>query len=210
MLVTMVGAVGDAGVVDTLETRLADARRRHADCKYEETLPLEVVQLGIRTKSAAEHPSQPASPRPVNNEGGVDQGVNASDQVDSSAGGTSRQREVLRTANGEVGSVQARGMQSSAAAGSSQGNVGGRRSSVTLASATHVIVGGIASTYGYFKFPPDKITVIPLLVGRHDLLTWKEAIKPQMEMAGLMCFADGTVETPSESDAELCADFRAM
>ncbi|CAI7805211.1 unnamed protein product [Closterium sp. NIES-54] len=63
------------------------------------------------------------------------------------------------TADDEVGCVQARGLQSSAAAGSSQGNIGRRRSSVTLASATHVIAGGIAPIYGYFKFTPDNVSV---------------------------------------------------
>ncbi|CAI7738799.1 unnamed protein product [Closterium sp. NIES-54] len=144
VLVTMVGPVGDASVVDTLETRLSDAMRRHADGEYGETFPLEVVKLGIRTKWATEHPSRPASPRPVNNEGGVDTGINAGDQVRSCAGGTSR------------------------------------------------------------------IPVTAPLVGRHDLLTWKESINPQLEMTGLMCFADGTVETLPESNAELRAEFRVV
>ncbi|CAI7813160.1 unnamed protein product [Closterium sp. NIES-53] len=65
-------------------------------------------------------------------------------------------------------------------------------------SATHVTAGGIAPSYGYFKFMPDMISVTPLLVGRRDILTWKEVIEPQLEMAGLMGFAAGTVATPSE------------
>ncbi|CAI7876570.1 unnamed protein product [Closterium sp. NIES-54] len=139
----MVGIVGDVGVVDTLEKRLADAGRHHADGEYGETLPLEVVELGIRAKWAMEHPSRPTSPRPVNNKDSVDVGVNAGDQVGSSAGGTSR-----RT-----------------------------RSPSTLCSSA---------------------------------VTWKEAIEPQLEMAGLMCFDDGTVETLPKSNAKLHAEFCAM
>ncbi|CAI7932415.1 unnamed protein product [Closterium sp. NIES-54] len=121
--------LGDAGTVDTLETWLADARRRHEADEYGKTLPLEVVELGIRAQWATDHPSFPASPRPVRNEGG---------------------------------------------------------------------------------FPPDKVSVTPPLDGRHDLLTWKESIEPQLEMSGLMCFADGTVEKPHPSNAELRAEFRTV
>ncbi|CAI7926317.1 unnamed protein product, partial [Closterium sp. NIES-53] len=73
-----------------------------------------------------------------------------------------------------------------------------RRSGLPPMSATHVTAGGIAPSYGYFKFMPDMISVTPLLVGRRDILTWKEVIEPQLEMAGLMGFAAGTVATPSE------------
>ncbi|CAI7808433.1 unnamed protein product [Closterium sp. NIES-54] len=118
------GAVGDAGMVDTLEARLEDARRCHEANEYGPNLPLAVIEAGIRSVWAEEHPARPASPRPVNNEGGVDVGVNAGgDQVGSNAGGTSRQRGVIHA--DEVGGVQVRGMRSSAAAGSSQGNIGG-------------------------------------------------------------------------------------
>ncbi|CAI5476472.1 unnamed protein product [Closterium sp. Yama58-4] len=87
-VVTMVGAVGDTGVVDTLEARLESAKRRH-EAKEFGDIPWAVVDAGIRSVWATEHPSRPASPRPVNDEGGVDVGVNAGgDQVGSSAGGT--------------------------------------------------------------------------------------------------------------------------
>ncbi|CAI7873007.1 unnamed protein product [Closterium sp. NIES-53] len=189
----MLGAIGDAGVVDTLEARLGDTRRRHEANEYGPNLPLAVIVAGIRLVWAEEHPTRPASPRPVNNEGGVDVGVNAGgDQVGSNAGGTSRQRGVIHS--DEVGGVQARGMRSSAAAGSSQGNVGGQRSSLSPMPTSHVTAGGIAPSYGYFKFTPDRISVTPLLVGRPDILTWKEAIEPQLEMAGLISFARGTVD----------------
>ncbi|CAI7865405.1 unnamed protein product [Closterium sp. NIES-53] len=78
------------------------------------------------------------------------------------------------------------------------------------ASATHVTAGGIAPTYGYLKFTLDKIAAPVPLVDQHDLLTWKEAIKLQLEMAGLLCFADGSVETQPKSNAELRADFCAV
>ncbi|CAI5475949.1 unnamed protein product [Closterium sp. Yama58-4] len=167
----MVGAVGDTGVVDTLEARLESARRRH-EAKEFGDLPWAVVEAGIRSVWATEHPpSRPASPRPVNTEGGVDVGVNA---------------------------------------GGDQGDVGGRRNGLAPMSATHVTVGGIAPSYGYFKFMSDRISVTPLLVGQFDILTWKEAIEPQLEMAGLMGFAAGTVATPSEDYLDVRAEFRIL
>ncbi|CAI7854708.1 unnamed protein product [Closterium sp. NIES-53] len=205
----MVGAVGDTGVVDTLEAWLKDARRRHEANEYGPNLSLAVIEAGIRSVWAEEHPARPASPRPVNNKGGFDVGVNAAgDQVGSNAGGTSRQRGVIHA--DEVGSVQAQGMWSSAAAGTSQGDVGGQRSSLSPMPATHVIAGRIALSYGYFKLTPDRITVTPLLVGRPDILTLKEAIEPPLEMAGLVGFARGTVATPEEHYPDLHAEFRAV
>ncbi|CAI7741011.1 unnamed protein product [Closterium sp. NIES-54] len=205
----MVRAVGDARVVDTLEARLEDARRRHEANEYGPKLLLEVIEAGICSVWAEEHPARLASPRPVNNERGVDVGVNAGgDQVSNNAGGTSRQRGVIHV--DEVGGVQARVMRSSASTSSSQGDVGGRQSSLSPMSATHVTAGGIASSYGYSKFMPDKISVTPLLVGRPDILTWKEAIKPQLEMAGLIGFARGNVATPEAHYPDLRAEFRAM
>ncbi|CAI7745224.1 unnamed protein product [Closterium sp. NIES-54] len=65
-------------------------------------------------------------------------------------------------------------------------------------------------SYGFFKFTPDRISVNPLLVGRPDILTWKEAIEPQLEMAGLIGFARGTVATPSELYPDLRAEFRVV
>ncbi|CAI5962244.1 unnamed protein product [Closterium sp. NIES-65] len=204
----MVGVVGDAGVVDTLEARLENATRKHEANEYGD-LPWAVVEAGLRSTWATEHPSRPASPRPVNNDGGVDVGVNAGGgQVGSSAGGTSRLRGVIHA--GEVGGVQARGMQTSAAAGSSQGDVGGRRSGLSPMTATQVTAGGIAPSYGYFKFTPDRISVTPPLFGRPDILTWKEAIEPQLKMAGLIGFARGTVVTPGEHHPDLRAEFRAV
>ncbi|CAI7876942.1 unnamed protein product [Closterium sp. NIES-53] len=92
----MVGAVGDAGVVDTLEAWLEDTRRRHEANEYRPNLPLAVIEAGIRSVWAEEHPARQASLRLVNNEGVIDVGVNAGgDQVGSNAGGTSRQRGVI-------------------------------------------------------------------------------------------------------------------
>ncbi|CAI7739295.1 unnamed protein product [Closterium sp. NIES-53] len=204
----MVGAVVDTGVVDTVEAWLENARRRHEANEYGE-LPWAIVEAGIRAMWATEHPSRPVSPPPVNTEGGVDMGVNAGGgQVGSNAGGTSRQRGVIHA--DEVGGVQARGVRSSAAAGSSQGDVGGRQSSLSPMSATHVTTGGIALSYGYFKFTPERIWVTPLLVGRPNILTWKEAIEPWLEMAGLIGFARGIVATPEEHYPDLRAEFRAV
>ncbi|CAI7793645.1 unnamed protein product [Closterium sp. NIES-54] len=52
-IVTMVDPVANAGVADTLETRLADARKCHADGEYG-TIPLLIVELGIRSQSCRE------------------------------------------------------------------------------------------------------------------------------------------------------------
>ncbi|CAI7891437.1 unnamed protein product [Closterium sp. NIES-54] len=141
----MVGAVVDTGVVNTLEARLENVRRRHEANEYGD-LPWVVVEAGIRAIWATEHPSQPVSPRPVNTEGGVDVGV----------------------------------------------------------------TGRIAPRYDYFEFMPDRISVTPLLVGQPDILTLKEAIKPQLEMAWLIGFARGTVATPEEHYPDLLAEIRAV
>ncbi|CAI7817895.1 unnamed protein product, partial [Closterium sp. NIES-54] len=100
--------VGDTKVMDTLEGRLEDARRRH-DAEEYGAIPWAVVEAGLCSMWATEHPSsRPASPRPVTNEGGVDVGVNAKGgQVGSSAGGTSRQRGVIHA--DEVGGVRRKG-----------------------------------------------------------------------------------------------------
>ncbi|CAI7874430.1 unnamed protein product [Closterium sp. NIES-53] len=66
-IVTMVDPVGNVGVADTLEARLSDTRKLHADGEYG-TIPLMIVELGIRSQWATEHPSRPVSPRPVRNE----------------------------------------------------------------------------------------------------------------------------------------------
>ncbi|CAI7752097.1 unnamed protein product [Closterium sp. NIES-54] len=199
----MVRCVVDTGVVDTLEARLENARRRHEANEYGD-LPWAVVEAGIRAVWGMEHPPRLVSPQPLNTEGGVDTGVNAGGQVSSSAGGTSRHRGVIHA--DEVGGVEARGMRSSATAGSSQGDLGGRRSGLSPMSATHMTAGGIAPSYDCFKFTPNRILVTPLLVGQPDILTWKEAIEPQLEMAGLIGFARGTVATLEDPDlrAEFC------
>ncbi|CAI7932773.1 unnamed protein product [Closterium sp. NIES-54] len=148
----MVGAVGDAGVVDTLEARLEDVRRRHEANEYVPNLLLAVIEAGIRSVWVEEHPARPTSPRSVNNEGSIDVGVNA----------------------------------------------------VVTKSAT------MWEARRRIEFTPDRISVTPLLVGRPDILTWKEAIEPQLEMAGLIGFARGTVATPEEHNPDLRAEFRAV
>ncbi|CAI7781245.1 unnamed protein product, partial [Closterium sp. NIES-54] len=49
-IVTMVDPVANAGVADTLEACLANARKRHADGEYG-TIPLLIVELGIRLQA---------------------------------------------------------------------------------------------------------------------------------------------------------------
>ncbi|CAI7880937.1 unnamed protein product [Closterium sp. NIES-53] len=170
-IVTMVDPVANASVADTLEARLANARKRHADGEYG-TIPLLIVELGIRSQWATEHPSRPVSPRSVRNEGGVDEEVDSGARVSGNDG--TKQRGVLKV-DGVVDRSQARVQQSAATADSSHADVDGQRRSPLrsrggLSATTHVTAGGIAPTYGYFKFSPDRITVAPLQ-GRRDLIT---------------------------------------
>ncbi|CAI7843280.1 unnamed protein product [Closterium sp. NIES-53] len=205
----MVNPVANAGVVHTLEARLADARKRHADGEYG-TIPLLIVELGIRSQWAKEHPSRPVSPRPVRNEGGVDDEVDSGARVSGNNG--TKQRGVLKV-DGGVDRSQARVQRSTAAACSSRADVYGRRHSPLQSGGgplamTHVTAGGIAPTYGYFKLSLDRITVA-LLQGRRDFNTWRESIEPQLEVSGLKGFADGTVPIPSMENVELRGEFRA-
>ncbi|CAI7730890.1 unnamed protein product [Closterium sp. NIES-53] len=159
---------------------------------------------------ATEHSSRPSTPRPVRNEGGVDDEVDGGARVSGNYG--TKQRGVLKVDVG-VDRSQAQVQQSMAAASSSHANIDGRRcsplqSSGGLSATTHVTSGGIAPTYGYFKFSPDRITVAPLQ-GRRDFITWRESIEPQLEVAGLKGFADGTVPTPPVDDVGLRRVFRA-
>ncbi|CAI7890898.1 unnamed protein product [Closterium sp. NIES-53] len=158
---TMVDLVANASVADTMEARLANARKRHVDGEFG-TIPLLIVKLGIRSQWATEHPSRPVSPRAMRNEGGVDDGARVSGN-----NGT-KQREVIKV-DGGIDRSQARVQQSTATTGSSRADVDGRRRSPLrngggLSAMTHVTAGGIAPTYGYFKFSPDRITVAPLQV----------------------------------------------
>ncbi|CAI7880368.1 unnamed protein product [Closterium sp. NIES-53] len=122
---TMVDPGANAGVADTLEARLADARKRHADGEYG-TIPLLIVELGIRSQWATEHPSRPVSPRPVRNEGGDDDEVDGGARVSGNNG--TKQRGVIKV-DGGVDRSQARVQRSTAAGGSSRADVdGGRRS----------------------------------------------------------------------------------
>ncbi|CAI7825393.1 unnamed protein product [Closterium sp. NIES-53] len=121
-IVTMVDPVANAGVADTLEARLADARNRHADGEYG-TIPLLIVELGIRSQWATDHPSRPDSPRPVRIKGGVDDEVDGGARVSGNDG--TKQRGVLKVDAG-VDRSQARVQKSTAAAGSSRADVGGR------------------------------------------------------------------------------------
>ncbi|CAI7844249.1 unnamed protein product [Closterium sp. NIES-54] len=138
-IVTMVDPVANAGVADTLEIHLADARKRHADGEYG-TIPLLIVELGIRSQWATEHPSRPVSPRPVRNEGGIDDEVDGGARVSGNNG--TKQRGVIK------------------------------------------VDGGVERSQA-------------------------ESIEPQLEVAGLKGFADGTVPIPSVDDVGLCGEFCA-
>ncbi|CAI7922475.1 unnamed protein product [Closterium sp. NIES-53] len=124
-LVAMVDPVGDAGVADTLEACLADVRKRHEDGEYG-SIPWAIAELGIRALWATEHPSRPASLRPVRNEGGVDDEVDGGARVSGSEG--TKQRGVIKV-DGGVDRIQARLQRSMAAAGISNADIDGRRRS---------------------------------------------------------------------------------
>ncbi|CAI7865598.1 unnamed protein product [Closterium sp. NIES-53] len=205
----MADPVANAGVADTLEARLADAGKRHADGKYG-TIPLPIIELGIRSQWATKHPSRLVSPRPVRIEGGVDDEVDGGARVNDNNG--MKQRGVIKD-DGGVDRSQAKVQRSTATAGSSRADDDGRRRSPLrsgggLSATTHVTAGGIAPTYCYFKFSPDRITVAPLQ-GRRDLITWRESIEPQLEVAGLKRFADSIVPIPPVDDVGLRGEFRA-
>ncbi|CAI7777114.1 unnamed protein product [Closterium sp. NIES-54] len=152
----MVNPVANASIADTLEARLADARKRHEDGEYG-SIPWAIAELGIQAQWATVYPSCLSG---------------ASAAVD----GGCRQLACRRRSPPRSG--------------------GG------LSATTHVTAGGIAPAYGYFKFSPDWITVAPLQ-GRWDLITWRGSIEPQLEVAELKVFADGTVPTPPVDDVEL-------
>ncbi|CAI7738308.1 unnamed protein product [Closterium sp. NIES-54] len=140
--------------------------------------------------------------------GGADSGGAASPSSSGAVGdpaGGPRAGQPLRP------DLLARVQQSTAAAGCSCADVDGRRHSPLrsgggLSVTTHVMAGGIAPTYGYFKFSPDRITVA-LLQGRLDLITWRESIEPQLEVAGLKGFVDSTVPIPPVDNVELRGEF---
>ncbi|CAI7736013.1 unnamed protein product [Closterium sp. NIES-53] len=140
----MVDPVANAGVADTLETCLADARKHHADGEYG-TIPLLIVELGIRSQWASEHPSRLVSPRPVRNKDGVDDEVDGNARVSDNNG--TKQRGVIKV-DGGVNRSQARVQQSTAATGSSRANVDGRRRSPLqsgggLSATSHLEVAGL-------------------------------------------------------------------
>ncbi|CAI7866608.1 unnamed protein product [Closterium sp. NIES-53] len=84
---------------------------------------------------------------------------------------------------------------------------GGVDVAVNAADLVGSSAGGTSRQRG---FTPDRISVTTLLVGRPDIVTWKEAIEPQLEKAGLMGFAAGTMATPSEKYPDLRAEFRVV
>ncbi|CAI7744511.1 unnamed protein product [Closterium sp. NIES-53] len=154
---------------------------------------------------ATKHPSRPDSPRPVRNEGGVNNEVHGGARVSGNYG--MKQRGVIKVDAG-VDRSQVQVQRSTATAGSSRADDDGRRSGGGLSATTHMSAGRIAPTYGYFKFSPYRITVTPLQ-GRRDLITWRESIEPQLEVARLKGFADGTVPIPPVDDVGLRGEFRA-
>ncbi|CAI7918905.1 unnamed protein product [Closterium sp. NIES-53] len=58
------------------------------------------------------------------------------------------------------------------------------------------------------RYAAHQLNLQPRASRPEDILTWKEAIEPQLEMAGLINFARGAVVTPDDPD--LRAEFRAV
>ncbi|CAI7789247.1 unnamed protein product [Closterium sp. NIES-54] len=142
--------------------------------------------------------------------GGVDDEVDGGARVSDSEG--TKQKGLIKV-NGGIDRIQARVQQLTAAAGSSRADVDGRHRSPLqsgggLSATTHMTAGKIAPAYGYFKFSPDRITVAPLQ-GRRDLFTRRESIEPQLEVAGLKGFADGTVPILPADNVKLRGEFHA-
>ncbi|CAI7867293.1 unnamed protein product, partial [Closterium sp. NIES-54] len=176
---------------------------------------MELMIEGARSKWAHDHPPRPvaeiesASPRA--------EGENVN--IDGNEGARvtrGKMRGAVRVHTASVDGTQAQVIRSAAAA-SVRSDAHGRRNPARLSgggpswteNASTVRDGGIAPEYGYFKFSPDKIAVPKLLEGRHDLATWVESIEPQLEIAQLKKFVDGTVEVPPEDDAERRTEFHS-
>ncbi|CAI7759018.1 unnamed protein product [Closterium sp. NIES-54] len=115
----MVDPVVEAGVADTLEARLADAQKRIENGEYGK-IPLAIVEFGIRAQWATEHPSCPASPRPIRNDDGVDDEVDGGARVSGNDG--TKQRGVIKF-DGGIDRSQARVQRSTAAPGSSRADL---------------------------------------------------------------------------------------
>ncbi|CAI7896939.1 unnamed protein product [Closterium sp. NIES-54] len=117
----MVNPVANAGVADTLEACLANARKRTEDGEYG-TIPWAIFEFGIRAQWATEHPSHPSSPRPVQNKGGVDDEVDGGARVSGNDG--TNQRGVIKV-DGGIDRSQARVQRPTVAAGNLRADVDG-------------------------------------------------------------------------------------
>ncbi|CAI7923760.1 unnamed protein product [Closterium sp. NIES-53] len=197
-----------------LEAQVVALRERHSHGEISDA-DMELMIEGARSKWAHDHPPRPvaeiesASPRA--------EGENVN--IDGNEGARvtrGKMRGAVRVHTASVDGTQAQVIRSAAAA-SVRSDAHGRRNPARLSgggpswteNASTVRDGGIAPEYGYFKFSPDKIAVPKLLEGRHDLATWVESIEPQLEIAQLKKFVDGTVEVPPEDDAERRTEFHS-
>ncbi|CAI7899604.1 unnamed protein product [Closterium sp. NIES-53] len=187
-IVTMVDPVANAGVADTLEARLANVRKRHKDGEYG-TIPLLIVELGIRSQWATEHPPRPVSPRSVQNEGVVNDEFDGGARVSGNNG--TKQRGVIKVNDG-VDRIQARVQQSTEVAGSSHADVDCRRRSHLrsgggLSATMHVMAGGIAPTDDlYIAQLEEKMTHIQMgeQESATDYCNRARRILAEMRMAG--------------------------
>ncbi|CAI7889810.1 unnamed protein product [Closterium sp. NIES-54] len=200
--------------MDTLEAQEAAMRERFSDTgnSAEES---ELIILGLHEWWARDHPPPRAE---------ADNGSAALRAEDNDVNlGNGGERAICRLIWGpvqanvtSVGGTQAQVLRA-AAAGSARDGANGSQ-----ISARRIIDGrarmsqpstsrdmGIAPEYGYFKFSPDKITVPKLLEGRHDLTTWEESIEPQLEIAQLKKFVDGSVVPPPDDDYECISQFHS-
>ncbi|CAI7728518.1 unnamed protein product [Closterium sp. NIES-53] len=199
----------EAGNIHALEEDLVarHSRGELSDIEYE------LMQEGLRARRRRDHPS----PRLENVEqatGGTsawDMAVDGGNSDDEELDGL-MSRGVLqgptRFSTASVGGVQERVHR--AAVSRERANVG-RRSVARGGNAeeydSEAMLGvtpigsmtrdeGIAPNYSFFKFTPDKIVVPRPLEGRYDLSMWVESIEPQLEIAQLKRFINGTTPAP--------------
>ncbi|CAI7766797.1 unnamed protein product [Closterium sp. NIES-53] len=212
--------------VGTIRALEEDLVARHS-CSELSDIEYELMQEGLRARQRRDHPS----PRVENVEqatGGTsawDMAVDGGNSDDEELDGLMSRgvlRGPTRFSMASVGGVQERVHR--AAASRERANVG-RRSIAGGGNAeeydSEAMPGvtpigsitrdeGIAPNYGFFKFTPDKIVVPRPLEGRHDLSTRVESIEPQLEIAQLKRFIDGTTPAPPAHAVALVTQFRAM
>ncbi|CAI7797030.1 unnamed protein product [Closterium sp. NIES-54] len=167
-IVTMVDPVANAGVADTLEARLADARKRLADGEYG-TIPLLIVELGIRSLPV---------PFPL-------------DRCETKVASTTRSTVVH-----ESTATMARSREEYSRSTVASTRVRRKCSTRRRLHAARVLTTMVDVALLYKAVEGSR---------RRRM----ESIEPQLEVAGLKGFTDGTVPIPPVDDVGLRGEFRA-